>query len=157
MAKLVFNVAEHEEMKEFKKVPTGTYNVQVVHSELAKTKAGTGTLLKLRFKVIDGEYKGSIIFSQYNMTNPSQDAVQISARQLSTLSRAVGIEGVLEDSELLHNKPLTIKVETTVDPKYGEQNNIKMYSKYTNPSEQPPQTAGTVSTADAPSNVPWNT
>ena len=62
MAKLNFNAANEEGMDDYSVVPADTYNAQVVKSEVADTKAKTGKLLKLQFKIIDGKFKGRIVF-----------------------------------------------------------------------------------------------
>jgi hypothetical protein len=135
MAQLNFNGADQEAMDDFSVVPAGPYNVQVVKSEVTKTKAETGTLLKLQFKIIDGKFKGRIIFGQYNLTNPNAQAVEISRKQMKTLCDAIGKPDGVGDSNEMHNIPLQIKV--SIKPAqgvYAEQNEIKFYSKYEGPA-----------------------
>ena len=131
MAKLNFKGSGQEGMDDYSVVPAGSYNAQIVKSEVTETKAKTGTLLKTQFKIIDGKFKGRIIFGQYNLTNPNQTAVEISAKQIKTLCDAIGKPEGVEDSVELHNIPLTIKVSIkAAEGKYPEQNEIKFYSKY---------------------------
>ena len=134
MAKLNFNAANEEGMDDYSVVPADTYNAQVVKSEVADTKAKTGKLLKLQFKIIDGKFKGRIVFAQYNIANPNPQAVEISKKQMKTLCDAIGKPNGVEDSNEMHNIPLQIKV--SVKPAqgvYAEQNEIKFYAKYEGP------------------------
>lgn len=148
MAELNFNGAGQEAMDDFSVVPADTYNVQIIKSEVVKTKAGDGTLLKTQYKIIDGKFKGRIIFGQYNLTNPNPQAVEISKKQMKTLCDAVGKPDGVKDSVELHNIPLQIKV--SVKPAqgvYAEQNDIKFYSKYTGES-----VSSTSGNSDSPAN-----
>ncbi len=134
MAKLNFNATNEEAMDDFSVVPADAYNVQITKSEICKTKAETGTLLKLQFKIIDGKFKGRIVFGQYNLTNPNAQAVEISKKQMKTLCDALGKPDGVEDSNEMHNIPLSIKVGVKpAQSVYAEQNEIKFYSKYEGP------------------------
>ena len=58
MATLNFNGSNAETMDDFSVLPAGEYNVQIVKSDIVPTKKKDGTLMKLQYKVIDGEFKG---------------------------------------------------------------------------------------------------
>lgn len=149
MAELNFNGAGQEAMDDFSVVPAGTYNAQIVKSEVVQTKKKDGTLLKVQFKIIDGNLKGRIVFGQYNLTNPNTQAVEISRKQMKTLCDAIGKPDGVKDSNEMHNIPLQLKL--SVKPAkdgYAEQNEIKFYSKY----EGPQQESSGGSTSDNPSN-----
>lgn len=140
MAELKFNGANEEAMDDYSVVPASTYNAQVTKSEVVPNKKKDGSLLKLQFKIIDGEFKGRIIFSQYNITNPNQAAVEISRRQIKTLCDALGKPNGFNDTNELHNIPLQIKVSVQpAQAPYPEQNKIKFYDKYS--GEDLPKTA----------------
>lgn len=142
MAKLNFNAGKEEGMEDFSVVPADNYNVQIVKSEVVETKKKDGTLLKTQFKIIDGKFKGRIVFGQYNLTNPNAQAVEISRKQMKTLCDSIGLPDGVEDSNEMHNIPLVIKV--SVKPAqgiYAEQNEIKFYSKYDGPKVEG-QTSG---------------
>ncbi len=169
MAELNFKGAGQEAMDDFSVIPADTYNVQIVKSEVVETKAKTGTLLKTQFKVIDGKFKGRIVFGQYNLTNPNVQAVEISKKQMKTLCDAVGKPEGVGDSNELHDIPLQIKVSVkAAQGQYAEQNEIKFYSKYTGPKVETGNAADpsavanpNVSSDPAPaepvaSSAPWN-
>jgi len=151
MAELIFNGKTQEAMEDYSVVPAGLYNAQVVKTDIVKTKAGTGSLLKAQFKIIDGKFKGRVIFSQYNLANPNQQAVDISMRQIKTLCDAIGIEGFGDTNEI-HNIPMQIKVAIKPEnPPYPESNEIKFYDKYKGAAEGEAEPAESSST-DTP---PW--
>lgn len=131
MAELNFNGTNQEAMDDFSVIPADTYNVQIVKSEVVPTKAGTGSLLKTQMKVIDGKFKGRIVFGQYNLTNPNPQAVVISKKQMKTLCDSIGKPDGVKDSNELHNIPFQIKVSVKpAQGQYAEQNEVKFYSKY---------------------------
>jgi len=151
MAELNFNGAGQDAMDDFSVVPPDTYNVQIVKSEVVPTKKKDGTLLKTQFKVIDGKFKGRIIFGQYNLTNPNPQAVEISKKQMKTLCDAIGKPDGVKDSNELHNVPLQIKVSVkAAEGNYAEQNEIKFYSKYDGPKTETASSEG--SSAANPAN-----
>lgn len=82
----------------FKKVPLGTYEVEVNKMELTKSKKGD-PMLTIWFKILTGEYKGSLIF--YNQV----------------MSQGVGIHNA---NEMLRNLDSGVEVEFVSFKKYHE-------------------------------------
>ena len=134
MSTLNFNTAGKEDMDDFSVLPAGKYNVQIVKSDIVENSKKTGNLLKLQFKVIDGKFKARIVFGQYNLTNStSPQAVAISEKQINTLIKAIGKEGIGETSEM-HGIPLCIKLKVKpASGPYAESNDITFYAKYEGP------------------------
>ncbi|QWK79121.1 DUF669 domain-containing protein [Ochrobactrum sp. BTU1] len=96
--------------QDFSTLPLGTYRLEVTASEVAATKAGTGTILKLTYDVVEPEpYVGRKIFANINIQNANPTAQEIGQRELGSLCRAIGISE-LEDSEELHFVAFTAKV-----------------------------------------------
>ena len=123
----VFN-SEGKEKMGFSVLPAGWYEAEIVKSEVKDTKAGTGKYLMLQFKIINhDEYNGRFIFTNLNLVNPNQTAVQIAEKELATICDACGTN-VIEDSAELHDIPLgvklTVKAETAQWP---AKNEIKGY------------------------------
>ena len=137
------NQDEYESSYE-KKPPLekGTYHVVIdAHKETRNAK-DTGDLLILMFEVKQGPKTGESFAISYNMSNPSPEAVDISAKQLSLLFRAIGLNGVVKDIEDVLGNELIVDVD--VD---GEYNRIFR----PRPVEKAP--APTVQQAEEP--VPW--
>lgn len=95
---------------EFGTLPLGIYKLEVSASDVTPTKAGTGTILKLTYDVVEPEeYKGKRIFGNMNLENPNAVAQQIGQKELASLCRAIGLSD-LSDSEELHFHAFTAKV-----------------------------------------------
>lgn len=123
MAKLEgFNANEVEPFVPFDAIPAGEYMACIVESEQKDTSAGDGSMLKLDFQIIEGEFEGRHVFENLNLNNPSEKAVQIARAKLSAICRAID---VLEpqDSNELHDKPVSIKVTQEKRKDNGEMTN----------------------------------
>lgn len=124
----VFNTDDHEEMKGFEPLPIGVYTVAIIKSEMNDTKAGDGKYLSLQFKVLEGEHAKRYVFTNLNLINPSQEAVEIAQRELKSICVACGIEGELEDSVDLHDIPLGLKLGIKASTaEWPASNTIKKY------------------------------
>jgi hypothetical protein len=129
-------------MDDFTPIPVGDYKAVITESEVKQTKAGDGQYLNLRVEIIEGEYSGRIVFVILNLWNPNPKAVEIANRELATIVAAVGKPGA-QNSEELHNIPMTIKVgleqgkpwvDTSGVQHDGEpKNKIKNYLPYAAP------------------------
>lgn len=130
MAQLNFNASNHEEMDDFSIVPAGEYNVQIVKSELKDTKDKTGKRLIFQFKILNGDYKGRILFTGLNIVNQNKTAEEISKKELTSICKACG-KLEIQDTAELHNIPLTVKVKIKpASGNYDEQNQITKYMPY---------------------------
>ena len=104
-----FNANEVDPSVGFDPVPAGQYLAIITESEMKPTKAGTGQYLQLTFQIIEGEYKGRLLWARLNLDNPSAMAVKIARAELSAICRAVNVMAP-KDSVEMHNIPLVIKV-----------------------------------------------
>ena len=75
----------------FKEVPLGTYEVEVNKMELTKSKKGD-PMLTIWFKILTGEYKGSLIF--YNQVMSQGFGIHNANEMLRSLDSGVEIEFV---------------------------------------------------------------
>ncbi|WP_435607689.1 DUF669 domain-containing protein [Pseudomonas knackmussii] len=141
MAQLNFNAAAVEPAQSFELIPAGSYTAIVESSDIKPTKANNGHYISLKFQIIDGQFKGRLVFSSITLDNPNQQAVQIGQGQLSSLCRAINVMQ-LQDTSQLHDKPLRIKVGIRKDKsgQYPDQNEVKGYESCTGgvPTGTPP-------------------
>ena len=108
-----FNAEEVKPNAAFDPIPAGEYLVMITDSSMEKTKAGDGEYLKLTFKVLqDGEYKGRLIWSNLNLVNKNDQAVDIAQRELSGICHATGVMNP-EDSQELHGIPMIGRVKVS--------------------------------------------
>lgn len=138
-----FNANTVEPNSEFEAIPAGKYLAAITNSEMKPTKNGGGAYLELTFQVIEGEFKGRMLWARLNLENQNPTAVKIARGDLSAICRAVN---VLEprDSNELHNLPLVISVKQKARPDTGEiANEIKGYEKKDAAQPAKPQQAVT--------------
>jgi hypothetical protein len=110
-------------------LPAGKYLAVISESEFKPTKTGVGKYLQLTFQVIDGEYKGRLIWARLNLENKSETTVKIARGELSAICRALGIMQP-KDSAELHHLPLEINVGLKRREDTGDFTNvIKGYAK----------------------------
>ncbi|HBG28369.1 MAG TPA: hypothetical protein DDX75_14880, partial [Phycisphaerales bacterium] len=70
-----FNANNVEPADDFEPIPGGEYTAVIVNSEMKPTKDGKGNYLELQFEIIDGEYKGRLLWSRLCLENHNDTAV----------------------------------------------------------------------------------
>jgi len=134
-----FNAHEVEHSTEFEPIPAGKYLAVITESLQKPTKSGAGTYLQLTFQIIDGPYKGRLLWSRLNLQNANPTTVQIARAELSAICRAVGVM-TPKDSLELHNLPLLITVKSRKRTDTGEAvNEVKGYARREVATGQPQQ------------------
>jgi len=124
-----FDANEVEPAVGFDPIPPGKYLAVITESEMKPTKSGVGQYLQLTFQVIEGEFKGRLLWARLNLDNPNALTVKIARAELSAICRAVGVMAP-KDSVELHNLPLVITVGQKKRDDNGEFTNvIKGYAK----------------------------
>lgn len=124
-----FNANEVEPAVGFDPIPAGKYLAVISESGMKPTKSGAGNFLELTFQVLEGEFKGRLLWARLNLDNANATTVKIARAELSAICRAVGVMAP-KDSVELHNLPLIITVAHKKRQDTGEITNvIKGYSK----------------------------
>lgn len=161
MAQLNFNAETVEPAQAFELIPAGIYVAVIDESEIKPTKANNGHYISLKLQIVDGQFKGRLVFTSITLDNQNAQAVQIGQGQLSALCRAVGVLQ-LQDTCQLHDKPLRIKVAIRKDKtgQYADQNEVKGYEpcgpqaaampSYAQPAAAQQQAAAPAATGNAP-------
>ena len=151
MAELNYTVdMDDAEEQNFEPIPAGDYTACIVESSMNETKNGTGEYLKLKYQILEGQYKDRGIFSNLNIINNSKDAEAIARRTLNAIGAACGVS-FIDNSEQIHNKPMIIKVAVKDSDVYGKQNVIKKHTAINGGSEE--QTQETPKTTKK--EMPW--
>lgn len=91
-------------------IPAGMYEALITKCEPKETKNKNGYYLECVHKIIDGQYKDSIVIARLNIINPNVQAENIGKTQLSQLCRAIKLVTMTNTDQLL-GKPLKIKVK----------------------------------------------
>ena len=127
---LNFDASKIEVNDSYDVIPDNTLvNAVITSSEWKETKDKTGGYLALKYEIIDGNYKGRIIFENVNLQNSNPTAVKIAQETLAKICNAIG-KVTVQNSEELHNIPMSLKL--CVNPAqngYEPSNKIKSYSK----------------------------
>jgi len=128
-------------------LPAGWYTAIITEAEVKSTKAGNGSYIKCRYDITGPSCQGRVVFSNFNIQNPSTKAEEIGRQQLGEMMRALGLASVSDTDELI-NGHLTIKVDVRpASGEYGPQNEVKGWRSST--GSLPPQPK-----PDAPASAP---
>jgi len=137
-----FNANEVDPNFAFEPIPAGKYLAVITESEMKPTKSGVGQYLRFTLQIIEGEYKGRLVWSRLNLDNSNATTVKIARAELSAICRAVGVPAP-KDSVELHNLPLVITVGLKKRDDNGEMGNvIKAYARKDAPAVRAPAPAG---------------
>lgn len=155
-----FDSGKHDDMNSgFDPIPAGEYLAKVVESDFLQNSKKNGKYIKLKFEIIQGEFKGRFIWTNLNVLNPSQVAVDIANKELATLCRAVGVPK-LKDTNQLHGKPIKMKIK--IKPAKGDYpagNEPIGYAPATNQAgADPSEDSGAKEPdqiSDADGDIPW--
>ena len=138
-----FDANQVEPTVDFEAIPAGKYLAMITDSEMKPTKSGAGSYLQLTFEVLEGPYRGRILWARLNLENPNATTVQSARAELSSICRAVGIM-TPSDSVELHNLPLMITVKVKRREDSGDTvNEIRGYSRKEATKAQPAQATST--------------
>lgn len=144
MAALNFDATTVAPQDAFDPIPAGWYPAQIVESEMKAGSKPGSAYLAVTLQIMGGEYNNRKVFDRFILQNANPVAVEIGYRALSAVCHAVGLLQV-PDSQLLHGKPLQVKVSVrpaSVDPTtgtaYDASNEVKGYKALDNATPATP-------------------
>ena len=127
MAKIPQSVRENESDDI---LPAGDYLAEIINTEMKTTKAGDGEYLSIMFKILEGTNKDKVVYTNLNLINPNQVAVNIATGTLDKICKACGKDRKkLDDSDELIRIPIIITVTKRPDDDAYPGNEIKGYKK----------------------------
>ncbi len=135
-----FDPGAQEASQAWEPLTPGWYSAYAEKEEIKPTRAGDGYILKLTFCIIDGPSQNRKVFTNINLSNPSEQCVKIGKADLAALTQSVDIP-LLQDTAQLLNKAVQIRVTVKKD-----QNEIKGYK----PIDQSQPVAPAVPVAPVP-------
>ena len=152
---LNFDASKIEITDSYELIPEDIYTAVISSTEWKETKDKTGGYLNLKIEIIDGKYKGRVLFDMLHLQNKNEKAVAIAEQTLAKICIAINKQNLKDSSEML-NTPLCVKVGTqAASGDYEAKNKIKSYLPTgTSTAVQSP----TVQTPAAPagdSKPPW--
>ena len=109
-------------------LPPGDYLVQCEHAEIKPTRSGTGELLKLTLKVVDGQAVGRKLWTQFNVVNQNPEAESIGRGELKVFMLAAGANAdKLDDVADLQGLEAVATVKVKTDD-WGTKNEVQWFS-----------------------------
>ena len=142
-----FDATQVDTSDDFSPIPADWYAFMIKDAGIKPTKDGNGTILTYKAEVIDGEYKGRLVFDNLNIQNPNQTAEKIAIKQLAKLCLAVNLPR-LTTPEQLNGKIFRGKTIIKKDAQYGDKNQLQDFKpfdgaqpqqSYSAPVQQVPQ------------------
>lgn len=122
-----FDPSQHESMRDFSPVPEGEYLARIVASEMKATKNSQGKYLQLEFDLMTPGFTTRKVWTRLNLVNANSSAVEIAERELKSICDAAGV-GAIQDSNVLHGRPMVLKLKVTpATPQFGASNQIMAY------------------------------
>jgi hypothetical protein len=116
---------------EYAIIPKGEYMAEITRSEIKdfhwQNSGAVGKSLSLMFKIVEGEYAGRVIWDNPQLSNSEFDGfVKDGRKRLAQIAAATGITQ-LNDSQQLHDIPMTVVLGIEVDKNgvYDDKNVIK--------------------------------
>jgi hypothetical protein len=109
MAELNFDATNAPRQESFEPIPAGWYTAMMTKSEMMPSKTG-GSFLDVVFTIIEGPYKDRKVFEKLNLVNANAITQEIAYKQLAEIAHSTGVLQI-KDSQMLHGKPLRIRVK----------------------------------------------
>jgi hypothetical protein len=114
---------------EYSTIPDGTYTFQCTESELKKTKAGTGSYIKITLSCLNQKYLGKKVWFMFNIENPSVTAQNIGRSQLKEFLNCAGLDDSgVKDAKDLIGAFVNASIATDHDPQYGRKNIVTKWA-----------------------------
>lgn len=108
-------------------IPNGEYVSIIQGSELKRNKDDTGSYINFKFQIVEGQYKGRLIWSIANIIHVDKEKEARGRVQLAIVCKAVGVPEPRDTTEL-HNIPLVIVIKVEKDVfSGGMKSNVKSY------------------------------
>lgn len=109
MARFDFETADYEAPMDFEIIPEGTeVRMKCTEAEEKETSSG-GTMIAATFQIVEGEYKGRKVWTNFNVVNKSEKAQNFGRRMVSGWARACGKPNANDTDQLLE-KPFWCKL-----------------------------------------------
>ena len=119
----------------FEPIPDGKYVALIEESEVKTNRAGDGTYLNLRWRVVQGDYTNRVVFQNITLTHAVEKWQKAGEEDLQRLCDCLGMSAWPKDSNQLHEMPCLISVYIREQEGYKPDNKVKGYAP-------PPDTPG---------------
>ncbi len=107
-------------------LPAGTYSATIEKFDMVETKSGTGTMIKITWRINGPTCANAVVFDQFNYLNPSEAAQRIGQAQLKKIMLAIGMSKIIDTDETI-GKSCQIRVAIEENKGYDPRNVVKEY------------------------------
>ena len=128
----LFDFSNDKAQGGFENIPAGTYQMAMDSIEVKDTKSGEGQYFNTKFKILEGEYKGRILFKIFNIVNPSAKAAEIGRGQFAGYLAESGAPTKFKDVNEVCGYPVFGIVKIKSDAQYGDKNEISYFKSLEN-------------------------
>lgn len=91
-------------------IPAGVYMAQITAAEEKQTQDYSGYYLHITFSIVGGQYAGRLVWGNITTANSNPEKIATGHRHLANLLDAIGTGRRINDTDVLINKVLPIKV-----------------------------------------------
>jgi hypothetical protein len=115
-----------EEGNTWSLIPPGEYVAQMIEAEVSPTKKGDGTVLRLVWKILEGDYENRQVWDYVTYRHPSEQAQSIGRKKIKDMCVAMDIQEAVQDAAVFLYKPAKIRVaiERDKDGVYEDKNKV---------------------------------
>lgn len=124
-------------------IPNGWYPAEIIDTAVKETKSGTGMYLEIVFKITEGPHARRQVWHRLNLWNQNPRAVEIARTDFKRITNALGITGVVEDTEQIEGRTLDIKIGTeAAKGDYEASNRVRDARRYSGSAMAPSGPSG---------------
>jgi hypothetical protein len=108
-------------------LPSGLYIAHIIEGSVVPAKSGRGLVANLMWEILDGPHERRRVWSRVNVENENETAQEIGQRFMGMLQTALGIEGLVDSTDvfLFQAVEINVGVEKSRDPQYPDRNMVK--------------------------------
>ena len=148
---------ESQEGSHFDLIPAGSYVAEIIETEIAQPKSGDGHMLKLTWKISEGDYEGRQLWQTLCYQHSNAQTEAIARRSLKDLCVALDIGEQVSNPEIFKFKParIRISVESDKSGQYDDQNRVRRVKPLTDSDGEAQEVKRSAAAAKpAPKDVP---
>jgi hypothetical protein len=111
----------------FELIPPGDYTAQIVEAEIRQPQSGDGNMLKLTWRISQGEHEGRQVWETLCFQHSNPQTETIARRRLKDICTALNITQHVDDPGIFTFKPAAVRIGIKVDKtgRFDDANTIK--------------------------------
>jgi len=140
---------QNEEGNTWTPIPVGEYVAEAIEATVAPPKSGDGNVLKLTWKILEGDHEGRQVWHSIPFQHSNEQAQSIGRKIIKDICTALDINEAVQNAEVFLFKPVRIRVGIEKDKNglYPDKNRVTRVLPY-------PDAAAGVAAAAGPAPKP---